>query len=126
MKSSKSPQDISSNEISEAIVDESHAQDLALTASEALEADNLATPAQVESYERSHHRVDKSVPTLEETKARYAEDEKIRRERKSVAKAALQAAKAALREDLDARRALAADPSKAKELAELDRRIEAK
>lgn len=126
MKSSKSPQDVSSNEISEAIVDESHAEGIALVASEALEADNPATPAQEESYERSQHHEDKVVPTLEETKARYAEDEKIRRERKSVAKAALQAAKAALREDLDARRALAADPSKAKELAELDRRIEAK
>lgn len=95
MKTSKSPQDTSSNDIADAITDSTVVDEQNLLLAEGAENENLADRQEEETYERGEHRLDDHVPTLEETRARYAKEEDVRRHRKSVAKAELEAAQKA-------------------------------
>ena len=88
MKNSKSPQDISSNDISNSttsteVIDK---ENLSLASQE--EANNVASRIEEETLEKSEHDLNEKVPTLEETKARYAKEKEISSHRKENAKKA--------------------------------------
>lgn len=111
MKNSKSPQDISSNDISKAVTDETARDVEQQLTIEAKEGDNLADRKSVEAYEVGEHREDAHVPSLEETKQRYEQEKRVRRERHSVAKKLLTDAEAALKDLQDRYTALSQDPA---------------
>lgn len=97
MKTSKSPQDASSNDIADAITDSTIVDENNLHLAEGSENGNVATGhAEEEAFECAEHHLDPHVPTLEETRARYAKEEEIRRHRKSVAKKQLEEAQKVL------------------------------
>ncbi len=88
MKKTKSPQEISSNEISNSITSDPKRDKDNLFLAEQEEANNAVSLKQEEKEERKEHEVARNVPTLEETKARYAKDKEIASHRKENAKKA--------------------------------------
>ncbi len=86
------------------------------------EKENLASPAQEEAYERLMHK-EENVPSLADTKARYEKDEEIRRGRKAAARAELEGAMSALKEDLTALEQAKSSNKDEASLKELERKV---
>lgn len=121
MKKNNSTKDIASAESTDKVIEEFQEQEAPSFDAGA----EKITPEQEEKEEKEFHHLESSVPTLEETKARYAEEKEIRKHRKEKAKAALNVEKTKLNQ-LKANLGKAKlDPSKKDEIAELEKLVAA-
>lgn len=97
MKKSKSPQEIDSNDVADSIVStEIIDKDNAKLATSKEGGNVLTSTKQEEAFEKTQNHLKDEAETLEEMKARYAEDEAIKKGRKSAAKKLLDEASARL------------------------------
>lgn len=121
MKKNNSTKDIASAESTDKVIEEFQEQEAPSFDAGA----EKITPEQEEKEEKEFHHLESSVPTLEETKARYAEEKEIRKHRKENAKAALNVEKTKLNQ-LKANLGKAKlDPSKKDEIDELEKLVAA-
>lgn len=121
MKKNNSTKDIASAESTDKVIEEFQEQEAPSFDAGA----EKITPEQEEKEEKEFHHLESSVPTLEETKARYAEEKEIRKHRKENAKTALNVEKTKLNQ-LKANLGKAKlDPSKKDEIDELEKLVAA-
>lgn len=121
MKKNNSTKDIASAESTDKVIEEFQEQEAPSFDAGA----EKITPEQEEKEEKEFHHLESSVPTLEETKARYAEEKEIRKHRKENAKVALNVEKTKLNQ-LKANLGKAKlDPSKKDEIDELEKLVAA-
>ena len=121
MKKNNSTKDIASAESTDKVIEEFQEQGVPSFDAGA----EKITPEQEEKEEKEFHHLESSVPTLEETKARYAEEKEIRKHRKENAKTALNVEKTKLKQLKVNLGKAKLDPSKKDEIAELEKLVAA-
>ena len=121
MKKNNSTKDIALAESTDKVIEEFQEQEAPSFDAGA----EKVTPEQEEKEEREFHHLESSVPTLEETKARYAEEKEIRKHRKENAKVALNIEKTKLNQLKVNLGKVKLDPSKKDETAKLEKQVAA-
>lgn len=121
MKKNNSTKDIASAESTDKVIEEFQEQGVPSFDAGA----EKITPEQEEKEEKEFHHLESSVPTLEETKARYAEEKEIRKHRKENAKTALNVEKTKLKQLKVNLGKAKLDPSKKDEIVELEKLVAA-
>ncbi len=120
MKKSKSPQEIDSNDVANSIVTtESIDKDNVKLASSEESNNVLTSNKQEEEFEKTQDHLKGENETLEEMKARYAEDEAIKKGRKAAAKKLLDEANARLLNVRNSIREATVAKASAEEIAKL-------
>ena len=121
MKKNNSTKDIASAESTDKVIEEFQEQGVPSFDAGA----EKITPEQEEKEDKEFHHLESSVPTLEETKARYAEEKEIRKHRKENAKTALNVEKTKLKQLKVNLGKAKLDPSKKDEIVELEKLVAA-